>query len=86
MPVCDKGCELGHLCIHYGPGKDAYQQGFAQCEWVLSNLVAELCSIHVASNLRGDHQWCVRDEEKWPCETMLAIQHMEAKFRKVTNE
>ena len=27
MPVCDKGCPLGTLCIHYGPGRDAYQRG-----------------------------------------------------------
>lgn len=26
MPTCDK-CRLGTLCIHYGPGKDAWERG-----------------------------------------------------------
>ena len=43
-------------------------------------LITELRTIHRPTELRGDHQWCVRDEETWPCESALLADRAETTY------
>lgn len=70
---------------------DGCQRYHPRCEarmlrGILIDLIARLREVHRRTNLRGEAQWCVRDEERWPCETSRELDRAEARLREVTGD